>query len=202
MFIEDALKQQCLILASGGLDSAYSLYTAAASGIKHRVLHVDIPREIEDVQEEALRRQINYLGKDKFHYHTMTIRGEEIPGDYLLAVILGTQLSGSFGGLPIVTGDDLRSRLNGYRLDALEALVRSYGLILAYRSKADDLVSKYLKLPLEYLALTWSCREPIERNHAWHKCGTCTPCKLHRQTGLWDALPKSMPMFPVNVATE
>lgn len=197
--IEDVCGKHALVLVSGGLDSAFMLWLMSKNSKMVEAHHVDTGQPFEKAQSTALQRQIKLLENVNLHQTKITGCGST---DFDAAILLSIPLALSFGAEHVVTGDDLRIRVHGGTFQAITSYAKSKGVTLVLGSSVNDLVKEYLKLPPEYLATTWSCREPIERDFHYHKCGTCRPCQLHKQTGLWNALPKSMPIYPTQVATE
>ena len=204
----DVQADKALVLASGGLDSAYALWRMSqvcSTVVVHHVFakHIDHAK----AQRTALHRQLQYYTNLNYYESVYSFSGGDLMGtsDFDFTINLSMPIAKAYRIAHIVTGDDIRSRMNGYWTSAVSdpaPRVALQDLHLVCRADNEDLVGAYLTMPPHILEVTWSCRAPVVEATCYHKCGECVACMLHKQTGLWEKLPQSMPIYPTCVAVE
>lgn len=204
-----------LLLLSGGLDSAYCFYEySKACGDRtihaHHVKMYPSIRERHQLEEFSLDRQIKYLDK-KVELVKSTVEISEnfniLPmRDFFLAVVLSISYAKRNNLKYIVVGDDIidgfiRGSSVGHiedkeyesELEGLKAFISgiSAGSVELSLSMAEnDVYSKYLSLPEDFLSLCFSCRRPRIRNEFAQPCADCQACCRNRMLGIDKKLAK------------
>lgn len=205
--LEHALKHNSLIIASGGLDSAYLLWKHAQYVNNIHCYHVIINKHKSkrwQAEFTALNNQINYLKKSG---KSVTLYIDEVSVDnyirdwYTCVLLsLGVVKTNNFDYIAI--GDDLpdsyirnqsfstMSEAYKKEIKALSNLV--YTLTkskLATAFNSNNLSELYSEMPEDYLKLAFSCRNPtkIYTNQLVVKpCGSCTSCLKNKHFG-WES---------------
>lgn len=183
-----------MVVASGGLDSAYTMWRIKSAGLTVGVHHIVIPElgDLTTIQRAALKNQCDYLSiPEDLRFETTIVGAEGRPfGDHALANILTIPVAQCNAFKAVACGDDLEWRsITGpseeekylrYRLFASDK-----NLEFAIGSNLDDLLASYKNdMPADFAALTWSCREPVVENGVAHTCRSCDPCQRNARLGL------------------
>lgn len=205
-----------LILASGGLDSAYCLwaYSQAVSGRAISLHHIKLyptMRKRHIAEEICVRRQAEYIGSNVGVFVSVLDLDPEyrIPTmpDFHAAVILSVSLAVQQKCKYIVVGDDIIHGLlrSQGMADALEDHASALSAIrtLAYHLSdgrveiclsmaSNDVYAAYDQMPDEFMALCFSCRSPKFNEISAYKCGDCVACHRNDLLGLTDRLCKQV----------
>lgn len=216
--IKDCSKNDkgALIIASGGLDSAYTLWKYSRIKDKIHVHHFDMyPNKIDRSKPEkiALNKQIEYLraeGKEII-LHTSEINTDWkgiLLADWYLSAVLSIEIA-SYNKLSyIVIGDDL---LDSYDRDqsfsempenkkkiitAMGNFIENYSVTwsskLCTANESNRLSELYMEMPSEFQKMTFSCRTPISTQHFYRACGECHACMKNRNFGWWPKIGKEL----------
>jgi len=208
--------EDALIVASGGLDSAYTLWRChqASNGRPVKAHHIvldGLTSTRAKSEQTALQRQIEFLGGE---VELMTSSLQSPPElsfflmkDWYCTQMLSIDMARVRGCKYLVIGDDLptsyhRSRpdssLNPVREKELRLLAKftevysSGSVKLCVENREDDLYTLYNEMPLEYIKLTFSCREPEVDTYSSKCCGKCASCIKNKDFGFWDRVCKQL----------
>lgn len=204
-----------LLLLSGGLDSAYCLFKyAEVCGDRviqgHHIKMYPSIRQRYQLEEFSLDRQITYLDK-KVKLVKSTVEISEdfniLPmRDFFLAVVMSIKYAERNDLRYLVVGDDiidgfLRGSPIGHlpnedyerELEGLKVFIDSMSkgkVELSLSMRDNDVYSKYMELPDDYLKLCFSCRNPRIRGDYAQPCSECQACCRNRMLGIDKKLAK------------
>lgn len=210
--LEDCEKngKEALIVASGGLDSAYTLWRYSRIKEKIHVHHFNMYNSKRmEAEELALENQIKFIGKDIELDKTSisTTFKDSLAPDWYLTAILSAEIALNKKISYIVIGDDLidsydrdqsYSVLPANKKNIIETLgnfIRHYSrnkLELCTASETNRLSEAYNEMPLEFTKLTFSCRTPESSEYFYRACGYCNSCMKNKHFGWWDKIGKEI----------
>jgi 7-cyano-7-deazaguanine synthase in queuosine biosynthesis len=200
-----------LIVASGGLDSAYILWKYHQVA-KNKPVHVNHIRFYPtfskriDAETQALNNQCKYLNNEVIvHKTTLDFESEglrlSLGRDFHLAALLSTQIAFYKKLKYVVIGDEI---LDGFlrklpdsilpkdarHEDQLFAIkdyfeTSTFGKVkLSLNMSRSDVLEEYLSMPRDYMALSFSCREPDVNQFSAKACGECMSCHRNALLGI------------------
>ena len=199
-----------LLVLSGGLDSAYTLWKYAQV-VTDRPIHTHhihlYPRWSErlEVESLAVRKQIEYLNRE-VSVRTSTVdasSGGALIRDITLAVLLSATTAKERKCDYILVGDDLpssaRRNLDESILDPYKERMNK-AMAEYVRAVTEDTVDicmgmethlvteAYNEMPEDYLSLVSSCRSPLNKSGLVSQCGVCPSCKKNKEFNFFDRL--------------
>lgn len=200
----------CLLVLSGGLDSAYVLWKYAQV-VKDRPIyahHIHLYPSTSDrlrVEDFAVEQQIRYLDAEVSLKKSVVDTSDPtvLVRDFTLGAILSAEIALQRGCKFVVLGDDLISSARRQEEDAtLDPLKVRMNMAMAeyVRASTADNVSvcmgmdalsvkdAYEEMPEDYLALVSSCRKPTLCNGFVKQCGHCHSCNKNRDFGFLDKI--------------
>lgn len=198
-----------LLIASGGLDSAYTLwkYHKVAHQRKIHIHHFKMYPSVESksaAENISLCRQIRYLKADTELFVSAIDRDPKIRGsfmrDFYIPVLMSAHLALDKGLKYIVVGDDIidsfkRSVSYGSHIDpvmkkellAIKQFVEATtnnGVQLCLNSKSSTLMDEYLEMPEEYMKMAFCCETPIINKFSAIICSQCRSCVRNQILGI------------------
>jgi 7-cyano-7-deazaguanine synthase in queuosine biosynthesis len=205
-----------LIVASGGLDSAYTLWKYYNTckikpvDVHHFNLYPNYATR-QPAEEEALRQQCEFLGSDIKVYKTYLDSDIKIPlaRDFHLAAFLSVNMAMKLKTKYIVIGDEILDGLirslpvglyeedlaHYEQLSFLKEYIKSYtnnSVQLSLNMSSPNVLEEYLKMPKDYLKLAFSCRNPTLKEFSAIACGNCISCHRNYLLGIKDLLSKQV----------
>jgi 7-cyano-7-deazaguanine synthase in queuosine biosynthesis len=186
-----------LVMFSGGMDSTAMLVKLLTqSQDELRVHHIRMAnREMRARAEGYAAERILAYCRQHYRAFRYSESGldftslEAIPIDYLSIAYVACQVAIDTPGCnriavaSLARDTDIRNRSARQRqvFDAMYACYRARKLgepqvewiYPVYDCSKDEVAGM---LPPELMALTWSCRRPVEKPGGWAACGTCKAC--------------------------
>tara|TARA_R110000796_G_scaffold249111_3_gene376557 strand:- start:1655 stop:2365 length:711 start_codon:yes stop_codon:yes gene_type:complete len=215
VFNEAKKGKGALILASGGLDSAYVLWQYSHLNVPMFVHHVRLMpslRKRHAIEEYLLKKQLEYINKP----HELFISTVDVDKrlgcapmrDFFIPVLMSVTLAVRNNLSYIVVGEDLMFAIlrnmgrpkqsapwEDEQVKALAEMVRtlSMGKVkLSWHTDNRNFFESYMSMPEEYLKLCFSCRSPDFTGTHVEACGNCMACHRNMMLEIKDNLCKRL----------
>lgn len=216
--------KQALLLVTGGLDSAYMLYTYAQQHSEIHCYHIKSDSARWQTEWLALNSQIEYLRKRNttIHLHTSSYSGPEgwMIRDWYAAAFLSIGIALKHNLSYIVVGDDLPDsykRSQSYsslpekqrnEIISLSNFISAYSsgkVSLCTALEASNLSELYNAMPSDYVSLVFSCRKPIQislnNKVVFRPCGLCNSCYKNEHFGWYDKIRQQFVLDDLSLQT-